>query len=139
MSKRNSSIKETITTISKNCQPLARDKDKDNSSSIININLFEEQIKQELISQFGQEAFDYAIRETIKHNKNNLAYIEWICKKRKEKAAVTKSIDEAKQKKRELYKDLTSEERKSWSNLNLLEMVNSKKPESSLHKEISFR
>jgi hypothetical protein len=128
----NSSKKETITTISKGCQPLARDKDKDNSSNIININLFEEEIKKGLITQYGREAVEFAIKEAVRHNKNNLAYVEGICKKRKEKEAVTKSIDEAKQKKRELYKDLTPEERKSWSKLNLFEMAYSKKSENSL-------
>jgi hypothetical protein len=133
----NSSKKETTTTISKGCQPLARDKDKDNSSNIINISLFESQIKKELITQYGQEAVDYAIREAVKHDKNNFAYIEGICKKRKEKAAVTKSIDEAKQKKREMYRDLTPEERKSWSNLHLLEMINDHKKGFNNFKNIS--
>ena len=71
---------------------------------------------------------DYAVREAVKHNKNNLAYIEGICKKRKEKESVKKSLEESRQKKREQYKDLTPEERKSWSNLNLLQMVYSQKP-----------
>ena len=123
------SKKETTTTISKGCQPLARDKDKDNdSSSSLNISLFESQIKKELISQYGQPDVDYAIREAVKHNKNNLAYIEGICKKRREKESVKKTLEESRQKKREQYKDLTPEERKSWSNLNLLSMVYSQKP-----------
>jgi hypothetical protein len=112
----NSSKIETITTIPKGCQPLPRVKDKDkdsDSSSFLNISLFETQLKTELISEYGQQAFDYAIREAVKHNKNNLAYIEGICKKQKEKEAVKVSIEEAKQKKREHYKDLTPEERKS--------------------------
>src|ERR1035437_263224 len=126
----NTSKIETITTIPKGCQPLSgvKDKDKDSDSSTsLNISLFESQIKKELISQYGQPDLDYAIREAVKHNKNNLAYIEGICKKRKEKVSVKKSIDEAKQKKREQYKGLTPEECKSWSNLNLLEMVRSHK------------
>jgi DNA replication protein DnaD len=133
----NSSKKETTTTIPKGCQPLARDKDKDNdSSSFLNISLFESQIKKELISQYGQSDVDYAIREAVKHNKNNFAYIEGICKKRKEKESVKKSLDESRQKKREQYKDLTPEERKSWSNLHLLELVYSNKPETLPLKEI---
>jgi hypothetical protein len=113
----NSVKKETTTIIPKGSQPLPTDKDKDNdSSSFLNISLFESQLKNELISQYGQPAFDYAVREAVKHNKNNLAYIEGICKKRKEKIAVSKSLEEAKQKKREQYKDLTPEERKSWFN-----------------------
>jgi hypothetical protein len=120
----NSSKKETTTIIPKGSQPLATDKDKDNdSSSFLNISLFESQIKKELITQYGQSDVDYAVREAVKHNKNNLAYIEGICKKRKEKESVKKSLEESRQKKREQYKDLTPEERKSWSNLHLLDMV----------------
>jgi len=120
----NSSKKETTAIITNPCQPLATDKDKDNdSSSSFNISLFESQLKKELISQYGQQDFDYAVREAVKHNKNNLAYIEGICKKRKEKIAVNKSLEEAKQKKREQYKDLTPEERKSWSSLNLFKLA----------------
>jgi hypothetical protein len=135
----NSSKIETITTIPKGCQPLSRVKDKDkdsDSSSFLNISLFESQIKKELISQYGQPDVEYAIREAVKHNKNNLAYIEGICKKRKEKEAVKKSLDEAKQKKREQYKDLSPEERKSWSNLHLFDLAKSKKLEYSPLKEI---
>jgi|ERR1035437_1128746 DNA gyrase/topoisomerase IV subunit B len=98
---------------------------------------FESQIKKELISQYGQPDVDYAVREAVKHNKNNLAYIEGICKKPKEKESFKKSIDEARQKKSEQYKDLTPEESKSWSNLNLLEMAYSNKPETLPLKEIS--
>lgn len=133
----NSSKIETITTIPKDCQPLARVKDKDNDSSTINISLFEAQLKSELISQYGQPAFDYAIREAVKHNKNNLAYIEGICKKRKEKESIKNSLEESQQKKREQYKDLTSEERKAWSNLHLLEMTFNKKSEPISSPKIS--
>src|ERR1035438_8391917 len=119
----NSSKTETTITNSKGCQPLPRVKDKDNDSNTINISLFESQLKTELISEYGQQAFDYAVREAVKHNKNNVAYIEGICKKRKEKEAVKKSLEEARQKKREQYKDLTPEERKSWSKLNLLDLA----------------
>jgi hypothetical protein len=77
----NSSKIETITTISKGCQPLPRVKDKDSDSSTINISLFESRHKTELISEYGQPAFNYAVLEAVKHNKNNLAYIEGICKK----------------------------------------------------------
>ena len=119
----NSSKKETATTISKGCQPLARDKDKDNDSSTINISLFEEQIKRELITKYGQQDVDYATREAVRHNKNNLAYIEGICIKRNEKIAVNNSKQVALAKKQSIYKDLTPEQRKSWSNLNLLQLA----------------
>jgi hypothetical protein len=133
----NSSQKETTTTIPKGCQPLPRVKDKDNDSSTINISLFESQIKNELITEYGQPAVDYAVREAVKHNKNNLAYIEGICKKRKEKESVNQSLEETRQKKREQYKDLIPEERKSWSNLHLYELANSKKLNYPLLQEIS--
>jgi hypothetical protein len=130
---------ETTTTTSKGCQPLPRVKDKDkdcDSSSFLNISLFESRIKSELISEYGQDNVDYAVREAVRHNKNNLAYIEGICKKRKEKEAVKQSLDEAKQKKMELYKNLTPEQRKSWSNLHLYELACSHKPDKSTLKEI---
>jgi hypothetical protein len=135
----NSSKIETITTIPKGCQPLPRVKDKDkdsDSSSFLNISLFESQLKTELISEYGQPAFDYAIREAVKHNKNNLAYIEGICKKRKEKESVKKSLEESRQKKRDLYKDLSPEERKSWSNMKLFELARPQIPENQAIKEI---
>ena len=50
---------ETITTISKGCQPLpsVKDKDKDSDSSFfLNISLFESQLKKELISEYSQQA-----------------------------------------------------------------------------------
>jgi hypothetical protein len=134
----NSSKIETITTIPKGCQPLPRVKDKDSdSSSFLNISLFETQLKSELITQYGQLAVDYAIQEAVRHNKNNLAYIEGICKKRKEKESVKKSLEESRQKKQQLYKDLTPEERKSWSNLHLFDLAKSKKLEYHPLKEIT--
>ena len=133
----NSSKMETITTIPKGCQPLPRVKDKDSDNSTINISLLEAQLKTELITEYGQPAFDYAVREAVRHNKNNLAYIEGICKKRKEKESVKAFLEDSHQKKREIYKDLTPEERKSWSNLNLVQMAFSNKSISSSLKNIN--
>ena len=116
---------------------MPRVKDKDNDSSTINISLFESQLKTELIVEYGQSNFDYAVREAVRHNKNNLAYIEGICKKRKEKEAVKKSLEESKQKKTELYKNLTPEQRKSWSNLHLYELACTKTQENPPLKEMS--
>ena len=134
----NSSKTETITTIPKGCQPLPRVKDKDkdsDSSSFLNISLFESQIKKELISQYGQPNVDYAVREAVRHNKNNLAYIEGICKKRKEKEAIKTSLEEARQKKLEQDK-LLSSQREAWSKLNLFELACSRTPETPPKKEI---
>src|ERR1035437_5563680 len=129
------SKKETITTIPKGFQPLIRVKDKDNSS--LNISLFESQLKTELISEYGQSNVDYAVREVVKQNKNNHAYIEGICKKRKEKEAVKSSLEEARQKKMEQFKSLTPEQRKSWSNLHLYELACSITPADPPQKEIN--
>jgi len=63
-----------------------------------------------LIIKYGQLDVDYAVQEAVKQNKNNLAYIKGICKKRKEKELVKKSLEESRPKKREKYKDLTPEE-----------------------------
>ena len=124
----NSSKTETITTISKGCQPLPGVKD--NDSSTINISLFEYGLKTELISEYGQPNVDYAVRAAVRHSKNNLAYIEGICKKRMAKEAVKNNLAEAMQKKRKLYKNLTPEQRKSWLNLHLYELACSKFPDN---------
>ena len=71
---------------------------------------------------------EFAFREALKYNSRKLAYVEAICKRHKEKKAIEKEKEEARQKKISLYKDLTPEERKSWSNLHLLDMVYSNKP-----------
>ncbi|MDR3667298.1 MAG: hypothetical protein P4L35_10690 [Ignavibacteriaceae bacterium] len=92
-----------------------------------NKNPEEYRLVSEYIIKYGFTAVEFAFREAVKYNSRKLAYVEAICKKRKEKIAVNKSIEEAKQKKREQYKDLTPEERKSWSNLHLLDMVYSNK------------
>jgi|ERR1035437_699600 DNA gyrase/topoisomerase IV subunit B len=131
---------ETTTTNIKGFQPLLRvkDKDKDSDSSyFLNISLFESQIKQELITQYGKPDVDYAVREAIKHNKNNLAYIDGICKKRIEKEAIKKSLEVSRQKKMEQYKNLTPEQRKSWSNLHLYELACSITPADPPQKEIN--
>src|ERR1035437_4801703 len=129
---------ETTTTNIKGFQPLLRVKDKDSDSSyFLNISLFESQIKQELITQYGKPDVDYAVREAIKHNKNNLAYIDGICKKRIEKEAIKKSLEVSRQKKMEQYKNLTPEQRKSWSNLHLYELACSITPADPPQKEIN--
>ena len=131
----NSSKIETITTISKGCQPLPRVKDKD-SSSFLNISLFKAQLKTELISEYGQPTVECAIRKAVKHNKNNFEYIEGICKKYREKAPINKSLEKARQKKMDQYKALTLKQRKSWSYLHHYELACSKTLDNSPLKEI---
>ena len=83
------------------------------------------------IVTYGFSAVEFAFHEAVKYNSRKLAYVEAICKKRKERIAIEKGKEESQQKKREQYKDLTPEERKSWSNIKLLEMVYSNKPETN--------
>jgi hypothetical protein len=88
-----------------------------------NTNPEECRLVSEYIISYGFTAVEFAFREAVKYNSRKLAYVEAICKKRKERLAVEKQKEESRQKKREQYKDLTPEERKSWSNLHLLDMV----------------
>lgn len=101
----------------------------------LNKNPEECRLVSEYIITYGFTAVEFAFREAVKYNSRKLAYVEAICKKRKDRVAVEKQKEEAKQKKREIYKDLTLEERKSWSNLHLLDLVYSNKPESQSIKE----
>src|ERR1035437_3739595 len=102
-----------------------------------NKNPEEYRLVSEYIITYGFSAVEFAFREAVKYNSRKLAYVEAICKKRKERIAIEKEKEESRQKKRDRYKDLTPEERKSWSKLNLLEMVYSNKPENEFSKEIS--
>jgi hypothetical protein len=95
-----------------------------------NKNPEEYRLVSEYIIIYGFSSVEFAFREAVKYNSRKLAYVEAICKKRKERKAIEKEKEESRQKKREKYRDLTPEERKSWSNLHLLDMVYSNKPES---------
>ena len=82
------------------------------------------------LTSFGFQEVEFAFRESVKHNNRKLVYVEGICKKRKEKIAIEKSKEEARQKKLELDKLLPSQ-REAWSKLNLIEMTFGKKLETS--------
>ena len=70
----------------------------------------ERRLVNEYISKYGFDAVDFAFREGVKYNKMNLAYVDAICRKRKEKT------DQAEYRKRDKMKlresILKSEEQK---------------------------
>jgi hypothetical protein len=45
----------------------------------------EKRLVNEFINKYGFDAVDFAFREGVKYNKMSLAYVDAICKKRKEK------------------------------------------------------
>ena len=88
-----------------------------------NKNPEEYRLVSDYIITYGFTEVEFAFREAVKYNSRKLAYVEAICKKHKERKAVEKKKEEACQKKTSQYKDLTPEQRNSWANLHLLEMV----------------
>jgi hypothetical protein len=96
----------------------------------------EYRLVSEYITAFGFKEVEFAFREAVKYNSRKLAYVEAICKKRKEKIAIEKSKEEARQKKLEQDK-LLSSQREAWSKLNLVEMTFGKNPEHPPLREIS--
>jgi hypothetical protein len=95
-----------------------------------NKNPEEYRLVSEYLTVYGFKEVEFAFREAIKYNSRKLAYVEAICKKRKEKLAIEKSKEEARQKKLEQDKLLPSQ-REAWSKLNLVEMTFGKNPETS--------
>jgi hypothetical protein len=91
-----------------------------------NTNPEEYRLVSEYITAYGFKEVEFAFREAIKYNSRKLAYVEAICKKRKEKVAIEKSKEEARQKKLEQDKLLPSQ-REAWKKLNLVEMTFGKK------------
>ena len=96
----------------------------------------EYRLVSEYITSYGFKEVEFAFREAVKYNSRKLAYVEAICKKRKEKIAIEKSKEEARQKKLEQDK-LLSSQREAWKNLNLVEMTFGKNNENLLRNEIS--
>jgi hypothetical protein len=97
----------------------------------------EQRLVSEYIITYGLNEVELAFREAVKHNNRKLAYVEGICKKRQEKAAIEKSKEEARQKKLEQDK-LLRNQRQSGTNLNLIEMVyGSKKTNLSSNSSLS--
>jgi hypothetical protein len=96
----------------------------------------EKRLVSEYIVSYGFNEVELAFREALKHNNRKLVYVEGICKKRKEKVAIIKNREEARQKKFEQEK-LIRKQRQSGTKLNLIEMVYGKKSESPLHMNFS--
>jgi hypothetical protein len=94
-----------------------------------NTNPEEYRLVSEYITCYGFQEVEFAFREAVKYNSRKLAYVEAICKKRKEKIAIEKSKEEARQKKLEQDKLLPSQ-REAWSKLNLFELACSKIPDN---------
>lgn len=95
----------------------------------------EQRLVSEYITSYGFLEVEFAFREAVKHNNRKLVYVEGICKKRKEKAAIEKSKEEARQKKLEQDKLLPSQ-REAWKKLNLVEMTFGKNPENPSNNKI---
>jgi hypothetical protein len=70
----------------------------------------ERRLVNEYISKYGIDAVDFAFREGVKYNKMNLAYVDAICRKRKEKSDLAEYRKRDKMKLRESI--LKSEEQK---------------------------
>jgi hypothetical protein len=100
-----------------------------------NANPEEYRLVSEYLTAYGFKEVEFAFREGVKYNSRKLAYIEAICKKRKEKIAIEKSKEEAHQKKLEQDKLILSQ-REAWSKLNLVEMTFGKNSEKLQTKEI---
>jgi hypothetical protein len=100
-----------------------------------NANPEEYRLVSEYITVYGFKEVEFAFREAVKNNIKKLAYVEAICKRRKEKIAIEKSKEEARQKKLEQDKLLPSQ-REAWSKLNLVEMTFGKNSKNSAQKNI---
>lgn len=99
-----------------------------------NRNPEEYRLVSEYITTFGFNEVEFAFREAVKNNIKKLAYVEAICKRRKEKVAIGKSKEEVRQKKLEADK-LLPLQREAWSKLNLFELATSKNTKNCIHKE----
>jgi hypothetical protein len=74
------------------------------------------------LTSYGFQEVELAFKEAVKYDRKKLAYVEAICKKRKERAALEKEKEFAR-KKREELNQLIAEERKSGKSLNLIKAV----------------
>ena len=82
----------------------------------------ENRMVSEYIISFGFSEVEIAFREAVKYDRKKLAYVETICKKRKERAAIEKEKELARKKKEELNKIIT-QQRSSGQSLNLIKSV----------------
>ena len=89
----------------------------------------------EYLTTYGVKEVEFAFREAVKYNSKKLAYVEAICKKRKEKVAIEKSKQDARQKKLDQTK-LLQNNQEAWKKLNLFESIYGKPPNYHSLKEI---
>ena len=73
----------------------------------------------EYIKKYGFDAVEFAFREGVKYNKMSLAYVDAICRKRKEKADMAEYRNRDKKKLQESMR-LADEQRKSGKCLTLV-------------------
>ena len=85
----------------------------------LNILPEEKRLVNEYIKKYGIDAVDFAFREGVKYNKMSLAYVDAICRKRKEKQDLLESKEREKKK---LHESMVraEEERKSGKCLTLV-------------------
>jgi hypothetical protein len=79
-------------------------------------------IAADYIMKFGYSEVETAFTEAVKYDRKKLAYVETVCKKRKERADLKKKTELERQKRLEQEKKL-EEERKSGKGLGLIEKV----------------
>ena len=82
----------------------------------------EKRLVNEYIKKYGFDAVDFAFREGVKYNKMSLAYVDAICRKRKEKADMVEYRNRDKKKLHESIL-LAEEQRKSGKCLTLVREV----------------
>jgi hypothetical protein len=82
----------------------------------------EKRLLNEYIIKYGLEAVEFAFREGVKYNKMSLAYVDAICRKKKEKAELAEYKDREKKK---LHENMlrAEEQRKSGQCLTLMKDV----------------
>jgi hypothetical protein len=85
------------------------------------VNKLPEEVRQvnAFINKYGFDAVDFAFKEGVKYNKMSLAYVDAICKKRKEKKDLAECKDRDKKKLQESIR-LAEEQRKSGKCLTLV-------------------
>jgi hypothetical protein len=79
-------------------------------------------IADTLIETFGYAEVELGFFEAASHNRRSLAYVKGVCTKRREKAAIERAKEEARQKQRELNEAVRKAQEEGIS-LNLLEQV----------------
>ena len=98
----------------------------------------ERRLVNEFINKFGIEGVEYSFRETVKYNKMTLAYVEAICRKKKEKAEKEETRERMRQLMRESEKK-AEEQRKSGKCLTLIKDVYGEGVENRMMKRFQLK